>query len=281
VLVELQDKVALVTGASRGVGAATAVALAQAGCHVACAARSTAEAPQKTPGVIDDTVSRVRELGREALAIQANLAVDTEVESMVRTTYEHFGRIDILINNAAISFPGDLDIALKRYDLMMKVNVLAPLIAMRDVAVLMQERGEGGAIVNVSSIAALYPFQGQMVYGMSKIALERLTVDAAMQLHEHGIAVNSFRIDIPVASEGSVANSPGLDHSRWEPSEVAAEGILWLLQRPSSYSGNLLSMLELREQEGIMSTRVANGYLTPHFQSSLVNGLVPREEAYF
>jgi NAD(P)-dependent dehydrogenase (short-subunit alcohol dehydrogenase family) len=279
--VELQDKVALVTGASRGVGAATAVALAAAGCHVACAARSTADAPQKTPGVIDETVSRVRGLGRQALAVQTNLAVESEVEDMVRTTYDHFGRIDVLINNAAISFPADLGVSSKRYDIMMKVNVLAPLIAMREVANLMKERGEGGAIVNVSSIAALFPFPGQMVYGMTKIALERLTVDAAMQLQGHGIAVNCFRIDIPVASEGSVANAPGMEHSRWEPSEVAAEGIVWIVGKPSSYSGQLLSMYELREQEGIMVTRVADGYLTPHLRTSLISGLVNPEGAGF
>jgi NAD(P)-dependent dehydrogenase (short-subunit alcohol dehydrogenase family) len=279
--VELRDKVALVTGASRGVGAATAVALAQAGCHVACAARSTAEAPQKTPGVIDDTVSRVRELGRDALAVPTNLALEAEVEAMVRTTYDHFGHIDVLVNNATISFPGNLGITMKRYDLMMKVNVQAPLIAMREVAALIEERGGGGAILNVSSIAALYPVLGQMVYGMSKIALERLTVDAAMQLQEHDIAVNCFRIDIPVASEGSVANSPDMDHAGWEPSVVAAEGILWILEQPSSYSGQLVSMHELREREGIMPTRVADGYHTPNFRTSLVNGLVARDEAYF
>lgn len=276
---ELRDKVALVTGASRGVGAATAVALAQSGCHVACAARSTAAAPQKTPGVIDETVARVREHGRDALAVPANLAVEAEVVAMVKATNDHFGRIDILVNNAAISFPGNLDIAAKRYDLMMKVNVQAPLVAMREVAALM--RGQGGAIVNVSSIAALYPFLGQMGYGMSKIALERLTVDAAMQLQEDGIAVNCFRIDIPVASEGSVANSPDMDHAGWEPSEVAAEGIVWMLEQPSSYSGQLVSMHELREREGIMHTRVSNGYHTPNFRTSLVNGLVARDAAFF
>lgn len=278
---ELRAKVALVTGASRGVGAAMAVALAKAGCHVACAARSTADAPQRTPGVIDDTVARVRELGRDALAVPTNLAVDTEVEAMVATTYEHFGRIDVLVNNAAISFPADLDIPAKRYDLMTKVNVLAPLVAMREVSAHMRAAGQGGAILNVSSIAALFPFPGQMVYGMNKIALERLTVDAAMQLEKDGIAVNCFRIDLPVASEGSLANSPNLDHSGWEPSEVAAEGMVWMLQQPASYSGQLVSMHDLREQEGIMASQVEHTYISPNFRTSLVSGLVKREEANF
>lgn len=277
---ELRDKVALVTGASRGVGAALAVALAEAGCHVACAARSTADAPQRTPGVIDDTVDRVRKYGRDALAVPTNLAVEEEVQAMVATTLEHFGRLDILVNNAAISFPSALDISTKRYELMMKVNLHAPLIATREAAAAMLKQG-CGAVLNVSSIAALFPFGGQMVYGMSKIALERLTVDTAMQLEEHGIPVNCFRIDLPVASEGSLANAPDLDHSGWEPCEVAAEGMLWMLAQPPSYSGQLESMHELRRREGIMASRVPAGYLPPHLRTDLISGLVTSAEAHF
>jgi len=77
-VIDLEGKVALVTGASRGVGAATAVALAEAGCDVACAARSTESAPQRTPGTIDETVARVAATGRRAVAVPTNLAVDDE-----------------------------------------------------------------------------------------------------------------------------------------------------------------------------------------------------------
>jgi NAD(P)-dependent dehydrogenase (short-subunit alcohol dehydrogenase family) len=103
--VGVQDRVALVTGASRGVGAALAVALADAGCHVACAARSAAAAPQRTPGVIDETVRLVRERGVEELAVPTNLAVAAEVEAMVTRTVEHFGRLDILVNKRPYRSP--------------------------------------------------------------------------------------------------------------------------------------------------------------------------------
>ena len=128
---DLEGKVALVTGASRGVGAAAAVALAEAGCDVACAARATEANPQRTSGTIDETVRRIEATGRRGLAVPTNLGVDDEVVAMVKTTHEHFGRLDILINNAAITFIGDLDIPLKRYDLIMQVNLRAPLIAIR------------------------------------------------------------------------------------------------------------------------------------------------------
>jgi NAD(P)-dependent dehydrogenase (short-subunit alcohol dehydrogenase family) len=271
-VVELDGKVALVTGASRGVGAATAVALAEAGCDVACAARSTQAQPQRTEGTIDNTVARVEAAGRRGLAVPTNLAVDAEVEAMVATTLDHFGRLDILINNAAITFIGDLDIPLHRFDLVMQVNMRAPLIAIRSSVPAMRAAG-GGSVVNVSSVAALYPHPSLMAYGMSKVALERLTVDAASQLAADGIAVNCFRIDLPVASEGFVANTPGADHTDWEPSSVAAEGILWMVRQPTSYSGRRESMFALRQREGIMASQVPHPTTTAP-PTELTNGLV-------
>ncbi|MDQ1360646.1 MAG: citronellol/citronellal dehydrogenase [Acidimicrobiaceae bacterium] len=276
----LEGKVALVTGASRGVGAATAVALAEAGCDVACAARSTQSSPQRTPGTLDETIARIEAVGRRGLAVPTNLAVDDEVVAMVARTVDHFGRIDVLINNAAITFIGDLDIPLNRYDLIMQVNLRAPLIAIREAAPAMAVSGGGGVVINVSSVAAMYPHGGLMAYGISKIGLERLTVDAALQLAPSGIAVNCFRIDIGVASEGFVANTPGADHSAWEPSEVAAEGILWMVRQPESYSGRRESMFALRQREGIMASRIAQP-VTEAPPVELYDGLVASTESYF
>jgi citronellol/citronellal dehydrogenase len=276
---DLDGKVALVTGASRGVGAATAVALAAAGCRVACAARSTQAAPQKTPGTLDETLDRIRAVGGDAMAVPTNLAVEAEVVAMVRATAVHFGGLDLLVNNAAITFVGDLEIPLKRHDLVMEVNLRAPLVAMREAVPHMKRAGQG-AIVNLSSMAALAAIPGLMSYGVSKIALERLTVDVANQLRDHAIACNVFRIDVPVASEGFVANTPGADRSDWEPCEVAAEGILWMLRQPPSYSGQLASMWELRRRHGIMASRAARPYAGRPVLA-IQQGLVPRDESIF
>lgn len=260
---ELRGKIAIVTGASRGVGAALAVALAEAGASVACAARSTSESPQTTPGTLDETVARARaartEPASDVIAVPTNLASQDEVVAMVARTVEHFGGLDILINNAAITFTGDLQQPLKRHDLTMEVNYRAPYIAIREAYPQMEKRG-GGAVVNVSSVAALQPIPGMLAYGTSKIALERLTLDAARELYPKGIAVNCFRIDIPVASEGFVANMPGADMTEWEPAEVPAEGILWMLRQPLEYTGRRESMFHLREREGIMSSRAKRRY---------------------
>jgi citronellol/citronellal dehydrogenase len=250
----LDGKVAIVTGASRGVGAAPAEALAARGCTVACAARATADAPLPIPGTIDDTVQRIVAAGGEAIAVPTNLGKDAEVERMVATTLERYGRVDILVNNAAITFPGDLAMEPKRFDLVMQVDVRAPFLAMQAVIPGMRTRGEG-AVLNISSVAALNYFPGLMAYGMAKAALEHLTVSAAHQLAPDNIAVNTFRIDIPVASEGFLFNMPDADTSDWEPSEVAAEGIVWMLEQPPSYTGHNVGMAELQEKHGIMASR--------------------------
>jgi NAD(P)-dependent dehydrogenase (short-subunit alcohol dehydrogenase family) len=261
--VNLAGTVALVTGASRGVGAATAVALAAEGAAVACAARATDATPLPLPGTIDDTVRRIEAAGGRAIAVPTNLSVDAEVEAMVATTVEQLGPVDVLVNNAAITFPGDIDLPMKRFDLVFAVDLRAPVIATRAVVPGMIERGSG-AIINVSSAAALNVYPGQMAYGMAKAALERFTASLAEHLRPHGVPVNTFRIDVPVASEGFLAALPDFDHSDWEPPEVAAEGIMWMLAQPPDYTGHNAGMARLRADHGIMPTRAAR----PHTQAA-------------
>lgn len=252
---------ALVTGASRGIGAATALALAEAGCAVACAARSTDESPQRTPGTLDAVVRRIVDAGGRAVAVPTDLSEPAQIDAMVATTVAAFGGLDILINNAAITFVGDLDLPERRHDLVMDVNLEAPRRAIRAARPHLAVRG--GAVINLSSLAALVPYPGLMSYGISKLALERLTVDVARQLAPDGIAVNCLRIDVAVASEGFVANSPGADVGTWEPCEVPAEGLLWMLRQPPSYTGRLESMWHLRARERIMPSRAAVQRDTP------------------
>jgi NAD(P)-dependent dehydrogenase (short-subunit alcohol dehydrogenase family) len=257
---EIAGRIALVTGASRGVGRALALAFAAEGACVACAARATDAQPQRAPGTLDETVRMVEAAGGRALAIPTNLAHEDEVERMVAKTIDHFGRVDILVNNAAITFPGDLSQERKRYDLTLEVNLRAPITATYFASEDMKRRGEG-AVVNVSSAAALAPFPKLMSYGISKAGLERFTIDAAKQLAPSGIAVNTFRIDIPVASEGFVANEPDMDYSDWEPTDVPAAGILWMLRQPASYTGHNVGMYELRVTEGIMPSKAKTPFV--------------------
>ncbi len=252
---DLTGKVALVTGASRGVGRALALALADAGVDVACAARATDAAPLKLPGTIDATVREVEERGRRGLAIPVDLARPGAPEAMVQHAADAFGRLDILVNNAAITFDGDLALPMKRWDLVMEVNVRAPLLAMRAALPVMKRAGQG-RILNISSAAAVLPIRGLLVYGVSKAALERLTTGAAEEAMADGVAVNCLRIDVPIASEGFVHNTPGLDHSAWEPTEVGAEAALWVLARPLDYTGQVVGIMDLRRLHGVAESRV-------------------------
>ncbi|XVQ14732.1 SDR family NAD(P)-dependent oxidoreductase [Spirillospora sp. CA-255316] len=270
------EKVALVTGASRGVGAATALALAGEGYAVACAARATRENPQRTPGTLDDVVDRIRAGGGTAIPVPVDLSDRDQVTRMVDRTVAELGRLDVLVNNAAVTFVGDLDIPLRRHDLVMAIDLDAPLLAARQAVPHMRAAG-GGRIVNVSSLAALKPVPGLMSYGIAKIGLERMTVDLARQLAADRIAVNCFRIDVPVASEGTLANMPGVDHGDWEAPAVAAEGIAWMVRRPAEYSGRRESMAHLAHREGIMPT-VAARPLTP---TEMFTGVHDQQESVF
>jgi NAD(P)-dependent dehydrogenase (short-subunit alcohol dehydrogenase family) len=261
--VELDGAVAIVTGARRGVGAATAIELAANGARVLCAARATDAEPVPIPGTIDATVRTIHAAGGTALAVPTNLASDADVVAMVDTAIERFGRVDILVNNAAITFPGDIELPMKRFDLVFDVDLRAPVIAAQRAVPHMIEQGRG-AVVNVSSAAALNYYPGQMAYGMAKAALEHFTVSLAAQLAPHGIPVNTFRIDVPVASEGFLAAMPDADHSDWEPPVVAAEGILWMLRQGADYTGHNVGMARLREEHGIMPSRAAR----PHTQAA-------------
>ncbi len=250
----LDGAVAIVTGASRGVGAATAKAFAARGATVVCAARATDDAPLPIAGTLDDTVRAIEAGGGSAFACPTNLAVDAEVQHLVEETIGRHGRVDILVNNAAINFAGDIELPMKRFDLIFSVNLRAAVIAAQCVLPGMIER-KTGTILNVSSAAALNYYPGQMAYGMAKAALEHFTVSLAAQVRPAGIAVNTFRIDVPVASEGFVAAMPDVDHSDWEPPEVAAEGITWMLEQPPAFTGQNWGMAALRAEQQIMVSR--------------------------
>jgi len=187
--------------------------------------------------------------------VPTDLSKPAEVEAMVERTIAHFGRLDVLVNNAAITFAGGIDLAMKRWDLVMEVNLRAPVLAIKAALPGMIARRRG-AILNVSSAASMMAVPGLLVYGVSKAGLERLTTGVAEDVRAHGVAVNCFRIDVPIASEGFVYNAPELDKSDWEPTEVGAEGALWMLAQPPEFTGQVLGITDLRRRHGVAQSRV-------------------------
>jgi len=222
------------------------VLAAREGASVVCADRDQAAA--------EETAAWIEREDGSAHVVVADVADADACGRLV----EEAGDVDGLVLNVGIGRGGGLAGTSPRdWDATFAVNLRAPLIACQQVVPGMKERGEG-SILNVSSMAALNYFPGLMAYGMSKIALEHMTVSLATQLAPFDIAVNTFRIDIAVASEGFVANMPDADHSNWEPTQVPAEGILWMLRQPPSYTGQNEAMSILRETRGIMKSRVGH-----------------------
>jgi NAD(P)-dependent dehydrogenase (short-subunit alcohol dehydrogenase family) len=247
---KLEDAVAVVTGASRGIGKATAIALAKRGARVVCMARSSDASPSKLPGTIDDTVRSIESLGGRAMAVPCDVSQEDQVEALARETLAEFGRIDILVNNAGQAFYIEpfLETPLRHWNRVLGVNLIGAILCIRAFLPRMIKQGIG-SIVNISSAIVTNPAQAAMLqhppYFVSKMALEGLTQVLAVEMEPHKIPVNCLRIDLVVLSEGWQPD-PKLDLSHAERPEVAAESIIWLATRDPSYTGHILSLTDAR-----------------------------------
>jgi citronellol/citronellal dehydrogenase len=186
---KLDGKVAIVTGASRGVGEYMAVELAKEGCHIVAAARTEAAEQSKLEGTIGETAAELQKLGVRALGVRCDVTDEESIDAMVRRTLDEFGRIDILINNAGIMAPAKLvDMPLKRWDIMWKVNVRGAIACSKAVLPTMIAQRDG-VIINISSIAADQDGAGNISYMLTKHALRELAAGLASEEKAHNIRV--------------------------------------------------------------------------------------------
>jgi citronellol/citronellal dehydrogenase len=254
-------KVALVTGASRGIGAAIARRLASEGAFVACTAR-TLDPDPRYAGSLKDTVSTIAEDGGKAHAFQADLSKPQDRRHLLRDVSASLGPPDILVNNAAVTYFLPIDtFPEKRFRLMIELQVWSALELSQLVIPGMRAAG-GGWILNISSRAAVNPVgppwedfyanKGSSVYGLCKAALERLSLGMAAELYSDNIAVNALAPWENVETSGSSAHDLVEDY-RLEPVELIAEAALQLVagDRPRltgriAYSQALLAELGVR-----------------------------------
>ena len=181
----LEGKVALVTGGSRGIGKAIALALADAGADVVVASR-------KLPD-LEKVADEIRGMGRKALAVSAHTRKAEEIQNLVDTVMKEFGRIDILVNNAATN-PGMgllVDMEEKMYDQIINTNLKGYTLMCMLVGKVMKEQGSGN-IVNISSVGGQFPDVGLGLYCISKAGIGMLTRSMAKELGEYGIRVNAL-----------------------------------------------------------------------------------------
>ena len=247
----LEGTVAVVTGASRGIGRAVAVALAAEGADVVVTARSTDAAPSRLPGTIEGTAREIEALGRHALAVPCDISREADVEELAKCVQEHFGQVEILVNNAAVNtWSSFSDISMKRWDLVLNVNLRGTVLCTKAFLPGMIER-ERGRVVNVSSGAAtdlkVAAELGIVPYAVSKTAVETLTQGLALELQPRHIAVNCLRIESSVVTEGARFLNPQVDYSDWETPEGTAEALVWLATRGLDYTARVVTIADVRE----------------------------------
>ena len=238
-------KVAVVTGASRGIGRQLAADLAQAGFDVACIARSSREQPSKLPGTVEETAELVRKAGREAFAVSLDVRDEDAIAAFGQRLFETWGRCDVLVNNAAVAPPlRALDDTTRRWRLAVDVNLNGPFYFIYHLGRRMREQGSGH-VINMSSLAAAFPAFGRASYTATKLALEGLTQVLGHDLAGR-VAVNGLRIDVSVWSEGYDTTLTGAAKPEYEDPVIISDAVLWLIQQPVSHTAQIHSVTELR-----------------------------------
>jgi NAD(P)-dependent dehydrogenase (short-subunit alcohol dehydrogenase family) len=262
----LTDKVAMVTGASRGIGAAIAAALAAEGAAVVVSARTEQEGDNKfLEGSLATTVQAIEAAGGEASAIPGNLATEDGCRAIAEAAIDRYGRVDVLVNNAAVAFFGDLvDLKFSRWNVSWQVTVSAPVLLSQLVLPGMIERGEG-RIVNLSSESAIgpgrgpypaeQPIVGDTAYGAQKAAIERLTQGLAQEVYAKGIGVAALAPSLIVPTPGALFNNAidGFDDPRAEdPAHMAKAATLLATLPLDEMSGRMVYSQQLLAERGLL-----------------------------
>jgi len=181
---EIQDKVVIITGASEGIGLATARLFAQEGAKVALAARSA--------DTLHAIVNELHEQHREAIAVPTNMRKKDEIEAMVDSVYQQYGRIDILINNAGQAVRGNVaDVDIDQFRQVFELNVLGPVEAMQAIIPKMRQNG-GGLIINVSSNVSKMHLPAISTYAATKAALNMISDTAREELASDNIRITTM-----------------------------------------------------------------------------------------
>jgi citronellol/citronellal dehydrogenase len=241
---KLEGRVAVVTGASRGIGAAIAECFAKEGARVVCAARTLKEGDHRLEGSLANTVERINAAGGQAIAVATDVSSEADCRRLIDEAQAAFGPVDVLVNNAALNYYVPIvDYDVGKWMRAFAVNVHGPFMLSKFVLPGMIER-RGGAIVNISSGAAIGPGRGPYdtpgrggtMYGASKAALERLTQGLAQEVARYDIAVTCFSPSQVVPTPGTVYHKlvSGMDDPRGEPPEMMAQAALLLASEPAA-----------------------------------------------
>ena len=220
----LEGKIAIITGASRGLGQYCAAEYAKEGAIVVVAARTEQVQNEALPGTIHETAQLITNAGGEAFPVVCNVASTDSIDAMVETVLEKYGRIDVLMNNAAVQPPGFMHtIQPRHWELEFRINVHGPFHCSRAVLPAMIEQ-KSGNIINISSVAA---DRRSSHYGATKAAIEALTIGMAKDVESDGIAINALK---PVGA----IDTPGVRFGR-APGQIGGSTPIGAMPPPDSY----------------------------------------------
>lgn len=224
-----QDRVALITGASRGVGAECAVALAREGCRIVAAAK-TLESHPKLPGTLNETVAAVRDAGSDAIAVQVDVRHEDQVQAMVDRAIAEYGRIDYLLNNAGAIFWSPIaDWPVKKFDLVMGVNVRGAFLCSRAVLPHMVEQGYGHVLMmSPRENPAAAP--GKAPYLISKLGMTMVARAIDVEYGDRGVCASSLWPVTAIRTAATVNLMMG-DDSQWRKPSILADATVELLAR--------------------------------------------------
>ncbi len=259
----LDGSVAIVTGASRGIGKEVALLFGREGAKVIVAARTEHEGDHRLPGGIAETAAEIRSAGGEATPVRCDVSDPHDIERLVKATRDSYGPVDVLVNNAALTYYIPIkDFPLRRWERMIQVDLTGPMLLCQAVIPDMIAAGRGH-IVNISSLAARHPEgppyertpHGGTTYGVVKAGIERFSSGLAHELYDHNIAVNSL-------APAGIVPSPGVlfhglikdEHDpRAEPVEFMAKAALILATcDPRELTGRITYSQPLLRQHGLL-----------------------------
>jgi NAD(P)-dependent dehydrogenase (short-subunit alcohol dehydrogenase family) len=249
----LAGMVAVVAGATRGIGRATAETFARQGASVVIVGRSTDASPHPMfPGTVESVTAALRDIGADVEGVAADGSSEEGVELVASCTLARFGRCDILVNNYAYStdFGAAAVTPIARWNTAWKVNVIGPLRLCQAFVPGMVERGSGH-VVNVSTGAAVTDVAGVLPYGATKAALERMTIGFAGDYGTSGVAFDVLRVDEAVPTDTYLmvqAQIGTVDrmHALPTPEEVG-KAIAWMVAHPSGGAeGRIMGFDDLR-----------------------------------
>ncbi|MCC6535525.1 MAG: SDR family NAD(P)-dependent oxidoreductase [Burkholderiales bacterium] len=268
---KLDGRVAIITGASRGIGEEIAKLFAAEGAKLVCAARTLNEGDHRfLKGSLAGTVAQIKQAGGEAIAVAADVSDEADCRKLVQSAIDTYGAVDVLVNNAALTYYLSIvDLDVKRWIKAFAVNVHGPFMLSKFVLPGMIERRRG-AIVNISSGAAIgpgrTPFQdarrGGTMYGATKAALERFTQGLAHEVEGYNISVSAVAPSKVVPTPGTVYHKlvSGLEDPQGESPLLMARAALLLATEPAGkVNGRVCYSQQILGEYGLIDKPTGRG----------------------